>query len=164
MTAPKSARSYIIEAMIVQVNGSHDMNEFGARLGVLLSGGTIIELIGDVGAGKTTLTKGIAVGLGIEDNVQSPSFTISQVYDARDELRLAHYDFYRLKDAGIMKDELTEVVHDEKTITVIEWGEIIEGVLPDDRLTITIIPVSETVRHLAFKAGGPKSALIEGQL
>lgn len=150
--------------MSTQLTDPNDMNEFGASLGALLTGGIVIELIGDVGAGKTTLTKGIAAGLGVQDNVQSPSFTISQVYEARDNLQLAHYDFYRLKDAGIMQDELSEVVHDPQIITVIEWAEIVEGVLPDDRLTITITPTAETVREVAITSNGPKSEYIEKQL
>jgi tRNA threonylcarbamoyladenosine biosynthesis protein TsaE len=140
------------------------MAEFGARLVTVLVGGTVIELVGDVGAGKTTLAKAIARGLGVEDNVQSPSFTISQVYEGREGLRLAHYDFYRLKDAGIMHDELSEVVHDPTTITLIEWAEIVQGVLPDDRLTISIIPTSETGRELTVTANGGKSKMIESQL
>lgn len=126
------------------------MKAFGKRLGSKLSGGEVIELVGDVGAGKTTLTKGIAVGLGIEEDVQSPSFTISRVYDARDELRLAHYDFYRLHDAGIMADELRETIHDPRSVTILEWANVVEGVLPEKRLTIQITTPTETTRQLTL--------------
>ena len=132
------------------------MKALGKRLGTFLKGGEIIELVGDVGAGKTTLTKGIAEGLGIDEDIQSPSFTISRVYDARDSLVLAHYDFYRLHDAGIMANELQEIVHDKNTITIIEWAEIVSGVLPHDRLTIDITPVSETSRHIKLLASGER--------
>ena len=124
---------------------------FGKALGTLLHGGEVIELIGDVGAGKTTFVKGVAEGLGITEAVQSPSFTISRVYDGRDDLLLAHYDFYRLSEAGIMADELHEAVSDPKTITVIEWAAIVEGVLPEGRIRIQITSPSETERKLEIQ-------------
>jgi tRNA threonylcarbamoyladenosine biosynthesis protein TsaE len=150
--------------MSLQISSTKDMDDFGIKLGAILVDGIVIELIGDVGAGKTTLAKGIAMGMGVEDNVQSPSFTISQVYEGHDNLRLAHYDFYRLKDAGIMKDELSEVVNDPKTVTLIEWSEIVQGVLPEDRLTISITPLAETTRELSIQSSGPMSRWVEEQL
>lgn len=123
---------------------------WGERLGRMLHAGLVIELVGDVGAGKTTLTKGLALGLGIDEDVQSPSFTISRVYDGRDGLQLAHYDFYRLSDAGIMADELRDVVQDPTVVTVIEWADIVEGVLPEHRLRIHAVATSETERQLTI--------------
>lgn len=140
------------------------MIAFGAKLGALLGGGEVIELIGDVGAGKTTLTKGIALGLGVEEDVQSPSFTISRLYEARDNLKMAHYDFYRLNEPGIMSDDLDETVHDSQVVTVIEWSSIVSGVLPGDRLTIKITPTGETARQLLIYANGEKTKLIEARL
>jgi tRNA threonylcarbamoyladenosine biosynthesis protein TsaE len=134
--------------MIIEVTHEAETRQFAEKLGRLLKGGETIELVGDVGAGKTTFVKGLARGLEIDEDVQSPSFTISRVYDARDGLQLAHYDFYRLSDAGIMANELAEVTHDPATITVIEWANIVEGVLPADRLTITFTTPSETERRL----------------
>ena len=139
------------------------MKTLGAAIGGRLLGGEIIELVGDVGAGKTTLTKGIAVGLAIAEYVQSPSFTINRVYDGRDNLTLSHYDFYRLNDAGIMANELEEVTADPSVITVIEWAEVVESALQADRLTIKISSLSETTRKLELIAGGTNSRrLIEG--
>ena len=136
--------------MIKEVTSEQQTRQVGEKLGRLLRGGETIELVGDVGAGKTTFVKGLAKGLAIDDDVQSPSFTISRVYDARDGLRLAHYDFYRLADAGIMNDELAETVQDPATVTIIEWADVVEGVLPKDRLTITFEAPSETQRRLTF--------------
>lgn len=147
------------------VHGEVDMKTFGAKLGALLRGGEVLELVGDVGAGKTTLVKGIAEGLRIDEDIQSPSFTISRVYDTPSGLRLAHYDFYRLHDAGIMADELHETLYDPKTVTIIEWAEIVAGVLPTDRLTIAIqgIAADEHARHVELKAGGELSrSLVRG--
>jgi len=138
----------ILQVMIIEVKNEIETRQFAEKLGGLLRGGETIELIGDVGAGKTTFVKGLALGLSIDEDVQSPSFTISRVYDARDNLHLAHYDFYRLNDAGIMQDELAETMQDPETITVIEWADIVEGVLPKDRVTIIFESPSETTRIL----------------
>lgn len=126
----------------------------GQRLGSLLHGGEVIELVGDVGAGKTTFVKGLALGLAIDEDVQSPSFTISRVYDGRDGLQLAHYDFYRLHDAGIMADELQETVSDARIVTVVEWADIVEGVLPASRIRIVFTTPSENERQLTLSGLG----------
>ena len=146
--------------MIIEVHSEAEMKALGQRLGGFLHGGEVIELVGDVGAGKTTLTKGLAAGLGVDEDVQSPSFTISRVYDTPSELRLSHYDFYRLQDAGIMADELHETVNDPKSITIIEWAEIVSGVLPNDRLTVRITSPSESTRSVEITASGDKSSLL----
>jgi len=138
--------------MTIEVVSETAMKALGKKLGTLLKGGEIIELIGDVGAGKTTLVKGVARGLAIDEDIQSPSFTISRIYNARDELTLAHYDFYRLHDAGIMADELHETLHDPKTITIVEWADIVSGVLPKSRIAIHITSPSEESRLLEMDA------------
>lgn len=147
----------IIYRVIITVQSEKEMKALGSRLGALLNGGEIIELIGDVGAGKTTLAKGIAAGLGVDEDVQSPSFTISRVYETASGLKLAHYDFYRLQDAGIMAAELHETLSDSHSVTLIEWAEIVGGVLPADRLSISIVSPSETAREVTLTTGGEKS-------
>jgi tRNA threonylcarbamoyladenosine biosynthesis protein TsaE len=134
--------------MTIEVKNEADMKAFGAKLGAKLRGGEVIELIGDVGAGKTTFVKGLARGLRIDEDVQSPSFTLSRVYDARDGLRLDHYDFYRLPDAGILEYEFAESVDDPKVITIVEWADVVHDVLPKNRLTLNIKPTSETGRAI----------------
>lgn len=127
------------------------MHALGCRIATQLKGGELIELVGDVGAGKTTLTKGIARGLGVEEDVQSPSFTISRVYDLPGGRQLAHYDFYRLSDPGVLADELAEVMGRDDFITVIEWADIVESVLPPDHIQIHIVSPAETVRQVTIK-------------
>lgn len=134
-----------------------EMLKLGQKLGMFLQGGEMIELVGDVGAGKTTLVKGIALGLEIDEPIQSPTFTISRLYEARDDIQLAHYDFYRLQDAGIMNDEIHEVLNDPLSVTIVEWAGAVKGILPDDRLTITLSSPSETQRQLIFDAQGEVS-------
>lgn len=140
------------------------MHAFGERIGRLLSGGEVLELVGDVGAGKTTLTKGIALGMDIDDDVQSPTFTISRIYDSPRGLRLSHYDFYRLSDAGIMAAELHEAVNDPGNVTIIEWAEIVSGVLPEDQLTIRIAATPEDSRIITMTGAGDKAKALLKEL
>lgn len=148
--------------MVQEIMNEEAMKQFGARLGSFLAGGETIELVGDVGAGKTTLTKGIATGMNISETVQSPSFTISRLYDAPNGLRLAHYDFYRLTDAGIMANDLEETANDASAVTIIEWADIVDNVLPEDRLRITIASPNEMTRSLTLVSSGPiSSKLVE---
>jgi tRNA threonylcarbamoyladenosine biosynthesis protein TsaE len=149
--------------MIIEVSSEQETKELGRKIGEALRGGEILELTGDVGAGKTTLVKGIANGLDIDQYVQSPSFTINRIYKGRDGLSLSHYDFYRLDAAGIMADELAETINDPKTTTIIEWGGVVKGVLPDDRLTVHIIASGENSRKFTLSFGGEVSGrLLKG--
>lgn len=135
----------------------------GSLLGGQLKGGEVIELIGDVGAGKTTFTRALARGMGITDPIQSPTFTIVNRYESGSGLTLAHYDFYRLDDAGVMRDEIAEALRDEMTVTVIEWGDLVADILPEDRLTVIIEPASESTRKVTLHPTGERArALIEG--
>ena len=133
------------------------MKQLGEAIGRSVSGGEVLELVGDIGAGKTTLTKGIARALGINEPVQSPTFTISRVYDSPKGLRLAHYDFYRLGEAGIMGDEIREAADDDSVI-IVEWAGAVDDDLPKDRLVVKITTISEEERLVEFHPGGKKSA------
>ena len=143
--------------MDYEIESEAAMKLFGEKLGATLNGGVVIELIGDVGAGKTTMVKGLAHSLAISEDVQSPSFTISRVYEARDGLELRHYDFYRLIEPGVMRLELAEAIANKRAIVIIEWAGIVEDVLPADRLTISFRSPSEVTRQLHIDAGGPIS-------
>jgi tRNA threonylcarbamoyladenosine biosynthesis protein TsaE len=149
-------------SMIIEVTSAEAMQALGAQIGDRIMGGEVIVLIGDIGAGKTTFTKGLARAMGISEDVQSPTFTVSRVYETARGITLAHYDFYRLNDPGIMRAELMEAVHDPATATIIEWSEIVSDVLPADALRITITATSEETRTVELAAGGELSrALIE---
>lgn len=137
-----------------QCESEEQTKDLGRRLGVQLCGGELIELVGDVGAGKTTFTKGLAEALGVTEPVQSPTFTISRVYPARDGLELRHYDFYRLSEAGILADELKEVLESEASVTVVEWGGAVRDALAVDRLRISLVPTSETARSISVESFG----------
>ena len=141
--------------MHIDIHSEEAMKKFGQAIGQVLSGGETIELVGDVGAGKTTFTKGLALGMNILEPIQSPTFTISRVYETPQGLKLAHYDFYRLSEPGVMADELMEVVHDTNTVTVIEWAGIVEGVLPKQRTHIEFISPTESSRRCTIQTDNP---------
>lgn len=147
--------------MIIEVKSANEMKELGARIGGLIRGGETIMLIGDIGAGKTTFTKGLALAMGISEDVQSPTFTISRVYETNDSRTLAHYDFYRLNDPGIMRAELAEAVHDPQTVTVIEWGEVVADAISKNTLSVIITPTSEDSRKVTLSAGGTATRVME---
>lgn len=109
----------------------------------------MIELISDLGGGKTTFTRGLARGAGSGDKVASPTFTISKVYDAA-KFQMHHFDFYRLQEPGIMADELAEITSDPKAVVIVEWADVVQHVLPQERLTIDIKQLPDGSRQLTF--------------
>lgn len=114
------------------------MLDFSRKFAAQVHFPTVIELVGDVGAGKTTFTRGLAEGLGVKEPVTSPSFTISKSYALSDNKQLIHYDFYRLPDPGLMLEDLSESINDQNAITIIEWAESVSDILPKDHIKITI--------------------------
>ncbi|HEX7259437.1 MAG TPA: tRNA (adenosine(37)-N6)-threonylcarbamoyltransferase complex ATPase subunit type 1 TsaE, partial [Candidatus Saccharimonadia bacterium] len=122
----------------------------------------MIELKGDVGSGKTTLTQGIAAGLGFSGEVSSPTFTLSRAYPLKDGSSLHHFDFYRLKGHDIATEELYEVTQDPTAIVVIEWPGQGAAKLPARRLRITIAPLEqENHRSILLEslAGGGEAVI-----
>lgn len=142
----------------MKIDNEQSMRQFGELIGRLVSGGEVLELIGDVGAGKTTLTKGIGLGMAINEPIQSPTFTISRTYKSPRGLTLMHYDFYRLQEAGIMGDEIREVAADPTAVVVVEWAGAVDNDLPEDRLRIFINATAENQRVVKLVAGGDRSA------
>ena len=129
------------------INSTDGMIKLGYEIGASLLGGEVLELVCDVGAGKTTFTKGLAKGIGVLETVQSPSFTISRVYEG-EKLQLKHYDFYRLAEPGILAAEISESLAEPDNITVVEWAESVSDILPEDRTRIVFQPTSENSRKV----------------
>jgi len=94
---------------------------YGKKFGGTLIGGEVVLLSGSLGSGKTSFTKGIALGLGINENVTSPSFPIMNEYIGK--IRLYHFDFYRIDDKLEIEDLLEDYIYKIEGVTVIEWGE-----------------------------------------
>jgi len=107
-----------------------------------------LELIGDVGAGKTTLTKALVEKLGSNDEVTSPSFAINNRYQLNDGREVSHYDFYRLGEAGVISQELLEDLVSPQTCVIVEWAETVSQVLPAERLQMTITTLADGGRQL----------------
>lgn len=140
-----------------QVHNEEMTRQLADQIARQLAAPLVIELVGDVGAGKTTFTRHLARALGVTEPVQSPTFTLSRVYGVADGRRLVHYDFYRLGEAGIIADELAETSADNTTITVVEWASSIDAALPKDRLVVHIVPRDEQVRDISLHSSGPQS-------
>lgn len=102
-----------------------------------MRGGEVIELRSDLGGGKTTFTRGLVAGSGSLDDVASPTFTISRVYNAP-KFTIHHFDFYRLNEPGIIANELQEILNDGSVVIVIEWGDIVADVLTAEHIIIDL--------------------------
>ena len=137
----------------MKINSEQEMLNFGEKFATIIkqNSSKIVELIGDVGTGKTTFTRGLAKGLGIKDNVTSPSFTISKSYAIPNGGNLVHYDFYRLSDPGIMIDDLLEQLKIKDNIIVIEWGGEIKDFLPQNHTIVNITYNEDNTREVIIK-------------
>ncbi len=111
-----------------------ETNTFGQQLAELLQPGDLITMEGDLGAGKTTLTKAIGAGLGVTRTINSPTFTIIKEYEGR--LPLYHMDVYRLENSD--EDIGFEEYFSGAGVTIVEWAQFIEDYLPKDRLELTL--------------------------
>jgi tRNA threonylcarbamoyladenosine biosynthesis protein TsaE len=132
------------------ISTNPDMTEaLAEELGAQLRGGEIIELVSDLGGGKTTFVRGLARGIGSQDKVHSPSFTLANQYTSGD-LTLHHFDFYRLNDPGLIAHELAEVITDPRAVVIVEWGAIVSQVLQKPHLVITLKPIDENQRNITF--------------
>ncbi len=127
----------------------------GRRLGGALQAGDVICLQGDLGAGKTTFVQGVAQGWGSLDSVSSPTFILVNVYRREDEAHLFHMDAYRL-DSAPEAEELDLDAMLAQGPLLIEWPERIDGLVPDERLWITLEYVDEEEREMNFQATGKR--------
>ena len=137
---------------MITFDNEKDMIDFGEKLSYLMFDGFILTLDGDLGAGKTTFTKGIGRGLGIKKVINSPTFTIVKVYHGNKTLY--HFDAYRLEGEN---DELGfEEMFEDDGVCVVEWPEFIEDILPEERLKIRIIKNADNTRSFDLTAVGEK--------
>jgi len=134
--------------------------EFGERLAHTLQGGDVLALTGELGAGKTLLTRGIASGLGITaEQVTSPTFTLIQTYEGR--LPVIHVDLYRLEDPSAILQLGLEDYFTPQNIVIIEWADRLLQILPPDYLALHLEHGdTETIRHLTIRGTGPRSTYV----
>ncbi len=133
----------------ITTHSPEETQALASRIGQAIKGGEVIELMSDVGAGKTTFVRGLVQGIGSTDAVASPTFTISRVYGS-DDLTVAHFDFYRLHEPGLIQHELSEYLDDHQVVTVVEWPDNIKHVLPKQRMKIHITSDGENERTFNF--------------
>lgn len=137
---------------IKRVTSLEETEQFGQRLGSLVQAQDVITLEGDLGAGKTTFTKSFAKGLGVERNVNSPTFTILKQYEGR--LPFNHLDVYRLADSE--EDLGWDELFYGDAVTVIEWAKLIEYDLPKERLQIEVFYEDEFARRFEITPIGER--------
>lgn len=125
----------------------------GMRLGALLQPGDLVGLVGDLGAGKTTLVQGISSGWGSLDAANSPTFVLVNLYRRPDGSRLYHLDGYRLSGAAEAEDLDLEALLEGSPL-VVEWADRIEAALPRERLWVVLRWVDEDQRDIVFTASG----------
>ena len=125
------------EKKYIETHSAQETWEAGRSLGQTAASGQVIALVGDLGTGKTVFSQGFAAGLQIDDQVNSPTFTILQVYDSG-RLPLYHFDVYRIGDI----EEMLEIGWDEYVygdgVCLVEWADLIEELIPEEAMWISI--------------------------
>ena len=135
---------------VIKINSVDEIIALGKKIGELAFPNMVITMNGDLGAGKTTMTKGIALGLGIDKIVNSPTFTIMKIYDGR--LTLYHLDVYRINNAE--SDFELEEYFEMDGLCVIEWANQIKELLPDNYMNINISDLGDNKRLLEISVSG----------
>ncbi|MGL4772040.1 MAG: tRNA (adenosine(37)-N6)-threonylcarbamoyltransferase complex ATPase subunit type 1 TsaE [Clostridium sp.] len=149
--------------MLFEVFSIEETTKIGASLGRLLNAGDIVCLTGDLGTGKTHISKGIALGLEITENITSPTFTIVNEYDSG-RLKLYHFDVYRVSDP----DEIYAIGFDDyifsNGVSLIEWANYIEEILPKDYIHIHIekdLEKGESYRKIIINGYGERYSYLK---
>ena len=141
----------------LQTESVEETEAFGARLGALLRPGDVVLLAGELGAGKTALTRGIARGAGSTDLVHSPTFVLLNEYDG--PLSLYHADLYRLHDLNEV-EALDLGEYTRAGVLIVEWPERGDGVLPADHLLVTLAHAGGDRRCIDIVARGARASAL----
>jgi tRNA threonylcarbamoyladenosine biosynthesis protein TsaE len=146
----------VLDALTLTAPTSEDTRAIGASIGPVLRPRDAIVLTGELGAGKTTFVRGLAAGLDVRDHVASPTFTLIREYTGR--LTVAHVDVYRLERVQDVVDLALDEVGDGDAVLVVEWGDVVDELLPDERLRVELTTVDpsggDETRRIAIDAAG----------
>jgi tRNA threonylcarbamoyladenosine biosynthesis protein TsaE len=144
--------------LIVKTKSRSETIKLAQNLASLLFGGAVIGLIGDLGGGKTTFVKGIAKGFKIKEKILSPTFILLKEYKIPSaNLKLCHFDFYRLKNQEEIKDlGIFDYLGQKETICLIEWADQAFGLLPSKKLMIKFEFLDPKTRKIIFQPEGPR--------
>lgn len=137
-------------------NSPEETEKIGAAVGKIIPAGTVLAYRGDLGAGKTAFTRGLARGLGFTEAVTSPTYTIVNEY-LGGRLPLFHFDMYRLSSADDLFDIGWEDYLDRGGVCAVEWSENVREALPPDAVTVTIArcPENDSWRSITIERGEP---------
>jgi tRNA threonylcarbamoyladenosine biosynthesis protein TsaE len=141
----------------VSSQSSEQSLALGSRLGHILQLGDVVEFVGDLGGGKTTLIKGIAQGLGIEQTVTSPTYNIQRSYKLPNGGTLEHYDLYRLGDDEILLQEMREIIETGDAIICVEWADHFRESLQADRFVVEVHYLNGDNRRIELRGTGPST-------
>ena len=148
--------------MKITARNIEDTERLGKIIARCLEKGTVICLDGELGAGKTTLTKFIAKESGVKENIVSPTFTIIKEYEGK--LPLYHMDVYRIDS----EDDMYDLGYDEyiysEGVTVIEWADLIKGILPEERIEIRMKRIDDEKREISIEGKGRVFEKLAGEL
>lgn len=125
------------EIKILETNSAEETFDVGKRLAEQAASGQVYCLDGDLGVGKTVFTQGFAAGLGIREPVNSPTFTIVQIYE-EGKLPFYHFDVYRISDVEEMYEIGCEEYFCGDGVCLVEWAQMIEDIMPEDAIHVTI--------------------------
>lgn len=144
-------------------NSLDDTIRLGEAIARLMEMNDCVVLSGDLGAGKTQFAKGFAAGLGVDDEITSPTFNILFEY-VGDELPLLHFDLYRLDE----EDDLTDIdffgLLESGAVCLIEWGDKFPAAMPDERIDVRITVADDETRTIAITGHGARGAQLEAAL
>ncbi|GAB4284235.1 MAG: tRNA (adenosine(37)-N6)-threonylcarbamoyltransferase complex ATPase subunit type 1 TsaE [Coriobacteriia bacterium] len=143
-------------ALAFTSRSAEDTRDLGRALAMALQPDDVVTLTGDLGAGKTRLTQGVATGLGVAEAVTSPTFNI--LLEHRGSLTLYHFDLYRLERADQLEDIAFWETLEAGGVSMIEWGERFPEALPDDHLAVVITIEPDGSRRLVPEARGERAA------
>jgi len=135
---------------ILQTSNALKTEMVGRAIGKCLRGSEIIFLEGDLGAGKTTFVKGLVGSLTTKDQVSSPSFVIQNEY-ITDQFIIHHFDFYRLNEAGIIQNELQDILAAGQDVVIVEWGKLIKSVITRNSLQINFESIDQNKRKIVLE-------------
>lgn len=133
-------------------NSPEETITLGEKIGQKLKGGEIIAYTGDLGSGKTTITRGICIGMGLGDDVTSPTFALVNEYRG-EKISLIHFDMYRINSAEDLETTGFFDYMDDDTVLCVEWSENISSELPENCIFINFERISDNVRKITVDGG-----------
>jgi tRNA threonylcarbamoyladenosine biosynthesis protein TsaE len=133
---------------VFETSSAAETMSLGRRLAARLKPGSVVAFYGELGAGKTTMIKGIAEGLGVSETVKSPSYVMATEYEG--DLPVSHVDLYRISGPEGLESIDLDAYISEQGVCLIEWADRAEGVLPEERISV-YIEVSDTGRRVRIK-------------